>query len=322
MRYVVNIFISFIIFNIIWIFIVLLQIGNPTKTSEWAHELYEVKEQYARSINGQKIVFVSGSNSLFGINSKMLEEQWGIPVVNYGVHAGLGMPYILYKSQSILQEGDIAILPFEYPFYIMDDMPSEANCDHILSRDPKYFYSLSKLNQLKVIFSIGFKRLLSGFKFYIYPIEKIKGFNGTQNINLNGDQMNIDYEDRREKDLDSIKADKIKTTDLSSEFIENLNTYISWAKKKKITLIFMPPTHMYFNIYDSNEYKIFLNNIKDYYKNRNVLYIGTPKEYMYEKQYYFNTSYHLNNIGVEKRTKQLIKDINQSIYENLTQISK
>ncbi len=320
MRHIINIFISFIFFSILWICIVYFQIGNPTQTSKWVYEAYELKEQYGKSIKNQKIVVVSGSNTLFGIDSKRLEEEWGIPVVNDAVHAGLGMPYILYKSQKILKEGDIVILPLEYSFYTMIDTPSEVYSDYILSRDSKYFYSLSVLEKLKIISSVGLKRVLKGFESYVRPLKRTEGVYGIQNINSNGDQINIDYDSMSEQDfktIDNLKADKIKTTLLSSVFVKNLDSYISWAKKKKITLIFMPPNHMYFEDYDSDEYQIFLNNIKNYYDDRNVSYIGSPKKYMYEKKYYFNTSYHLNNIGVEQRTRQLINDVSLSIFDNI-----
>jgi len=294
------------------VFLVSCQFGNPTQMSKWVYEAYNLKEQSSKKIKDRKIVIVSGSNSLFGMNSAMIEEKLKIPVVNDAVHAGLGMPYILYKSKSVLNEGDIAILPLEYSFYQMNSIPSKVFSDYVLARDMNYFSTLSIYEKIKTIYSIDIKRLINGLSFYWKPLTPTKGVYGIQNINDHGDQINIDINKMTKsssKHLDSLHPDTIKSYQLSKEFVHAMDNYILWAKVNKITLIFMPPNHMYFSYYDSDEYKQFLNEIKTYYLNRNVLYLGKPKNYMYPKEDYFNTAYHLNNIGVNKRTKQLIKDI-------------
>lgn len=92
-----------------------------------------------------------------------------------------------------------------------------------------------------------------------------------------------------------------------------MNNYISWAKNRGVDIIAMPPNHLYFNEYRSREYLKFLINIKNYYAGQNVPYIGDPYDYMYERKYYFSTGYHLNSLGIKKRTCQIIKDVGGEI---------
>ena len=53
------------------------------------------KHQRLSSIQESKVVLVGGSNLPFGIKSPLIEEALGMPVVNMGLHAGLGMNFIL-----------------------------------------------------------------------------------------------------------------------------------------------------------------------------------------------------------------------------------
>ena len=53
------------------------------------------KHAHADSIKAGKIILAGGSNLAFGIDSKQLEETLGMPVVNLGLHAGLGLHFIL-----------------------------------------------------------------------------------------------------------------------------------------------------------------------------------------------------------------------------------
>ena len=68
---------------------------------------------------GNKIVFLSGSNTLYGLNSKYASEKTGLPILNYGVHAGFG-PYLFHNAKSVIKNGDIVILALETDYYRKD----------------------------------------------------------------------------------------------------------------------------------------------------------------------------------------------------------
>ena len=48
------------------------------------------KVERLKSITEPKIILVGDSNVAFGINSKKIEEELGMPVVNLGLHGALG----------------------------------------------------------------------------------------------------------------------------------------------------------------------------------------------------------------------------------------
>lgn len=312
MRSVCNIFIFSIFFSLLWMLLVCAQVGTPTKSSANAFGLYSLKEAHGLGIDDKKIVVVSGSNSYIGIDSKMIKDRLGIDVVNDATHAGLGMRYLLYKSQQVLKAGDIAILPLEYNFYYMGGKPYTQYMDYILSRDAVHFFNLPIKEMLQVFYYVKYSRIYDGFVSYFREdsVYENKG-------NVHGDAKKFegelaDYQVNLIATLAS-RPDSIASTDLSAEFIKCMDNYIDWAKKNKITLVYMPPNHMYNSYYDSPKYILFLNNIRRYYEERNVLFVGEPRNYMYDSSYYIDSTYHLNGLGVEKRTDQLINDLNDSL---------
>ncbi len=309
--------ISFFACCILWWVAVYTQLGNLTKSSKWVYEVYDLKEAYAKKIKENKVVIVSGSNSLFGFDSKKLQKSWGLPVVNGAVHAGLGLPYILYKSKSMLNEGDIVLLPLEYSFYQAEGKPSAVYSDYILSRDTPYFNRLSYVDRMIVMSSLGVKRLFQGIMYdFNGELMKTEGVYGVQNVNVHGDQINIESSKMTKGEfaaLNGLHADLITNPYISQEFINHTNSYFEWAKEHGVCIIVMPPNHMFFKEYEGEMYTKFLSNIKGYYASRDIAFLGSPTAYMYDKEYYFNTSYHLNASGVQKRTNQVIDDIGGNI---------
>lgn len=59
-----------------------------------------------------RIILFGGSNIAFGIDSEMMAQELGIPVINDGLHAGLGI-IPLNEIRDYIRQGDIIILSLE-----------------------------------------------------------------------------------------------------------------------------------------------------------------------------------------------------------------
>ena len=70
------------------------------------------KNERLCSIDGPKIVLVGNSNLAFGIDSRALEEAFGMPVVNMGMHGGLGNAFNEQAAVQNVCKGDIVILSY------------------------------------------------------------------------------------------------------------------------------------------------------------------------------------------------------------------
>ena len=306
---------------LVWILLFYSLLGSPVSRSQWIHDAYQIKDEAAFDITGPKVVFVSGSNVLFGIDSRQLSVYWDRPVVNYGVHAGLGLAYTLERSKQVLESGDIAILPLEYEFFQEEHDYSETLLIHMTANDPDYFYALPVVEKVRVMGKMPLKRLRKGLKsaFREKPREEDGGGSvagndsiySIENINADGDQINLEPEKLGVRDRNRIarlKAVKLITPEISDYSRGIFSDYLAWARANDVCLIVMPSNHVYFDAYRGPVYSDFLHNIRDYFMESRVPYIGDPYDYMYEKPYYFGDRYHLNSHGVEKRTRQIMQD--------------
>ncbi len=306
-----------------WVGLFYITIGSPVSKSRWIDDILILKEQAAFAVTGEKAVFVSGSNIIFGLDSQRLADSLGLPVINFGLHAGLGLAYILERSKRVLRAGDIAILPLEYDFYREDGIISETLIVHTFSGDPDYFHSLSLADKAKFIAKIEYKRLKKGLKASFRDETGMRGKGlddggdegvyGVRNMNAYGDQVNLEPEKISAKDREKVRkltAYRINNPGLSDYSQTVLRDYIDWAEEHGICLIFMPPNYMFFDAYHGPPHRQFFLGIKSFFAGEDVRYIGDPYDYMFDNAHYFDTVYHLDSLGVEKRTEQIVKDIN------------
>lgn len=88
------------------------------------NSLYASYDKHERlsSLPSPKVVLVGGSNLPFGIQSGMIEEAVGMPVVNMGLHAGLGLNFILSEVEKDIHEGDVVVVSLEYHHFLNKSM--------------------------------------------------------------------------------------------------------------------------------------------------------------------------------------------------------
>jgi hypothetical protein len=285
--------------------------------SQWIYDVYTKKTNYAKSINEKKVVIVAGSNTLFGLDSQKIAKEYNIPVVNYGVNAGLLLPYILYKSKEVINPNDIVILPLEYPMYNYDGEPNEQMIDYIFSRDFNAFFYLTFKEQFLMIWNITFNRLVNGYTDKNKPHHNT-GFYGAHNTNIYGEQIKTEekYKNKNiQKELNNHKANSygkdFNKKNLSWNYLAD---FVNWCEKKKVKVIFMPSTMMYFEAYKQDlEEKRFYETLPLEIEKRGWIFVGNPYDYMYDKKYYFNTDFHLTSEGKEIRTNQIVKDLKNKL---------
>lgn len=68
------------------------------------------KVERLQSINEPKIILIGNSNVCFGIDSEKIEEAFGMPVVDMGLHGGLGNAFLENMVKLGVSEGDIVIV--------------------------------------------------------------------------------------------------------------------------------------------------------------------------------------------------------------------
>lgn len=118
MKYITVFLVTTLTTAIVYFSLAIVLSPAPIVAEYWVREMMVIKQHIAKEYDGQKkIIIASGSNSLFGIDAKRLGEDLGIPVINFGLHAGLPLATILNAASSAAKKGDVIILPLESEYY-------------------------------------------------------------------------------------------------------------------------------------------------------------------------------------------------------------
>ena len=80
----------------------------PAYSHTFVGALDEKVERLA-SIEGKKAVVIGGSSVAFGIDSALMEEHLGMPVVNFGLYAAIGTKAMLDLAWPHIGAGDTVI---------------------------------------------------------------------------------------------------------------------------------------------------------------------------------------------------------------------
>lgn len=118
MKFLRAFFAAFFVVALIYGSAILFCIDAPIPAEYWVAEVISVKKELARQQQGkQKIIIAGGSSSLFGIHAEQAARQLNLPVINFGLHAGMKLERVLQEVVPFLEAGDVLILPLEPSYY-------------------------------------------------------------------------------------------------------------------------------------------------------------------------------------------------------------
>jgi hypothetical protein len=176
----IKVFMLILILLTISLFINFFYYKVPNKTL-YIFKCFEVKDKYAKSIKTKKIVITSGSNTLYGMETNLIEKELDIPVVNMAIHAGLKTDYILYRSKQILNKNDIVILPFEYENFNWNGDNTQTRTNFLLTHDKAFI--ADSMNMYEIV-----KMLLP-----LSPLDTFESFKEQNLINIKEKEIGVGY---------------------------------------------------------------------------------------------------------------------------------
>ncbi len=297
---------GFLVAAILFISLVVYQMGAPTPTSRWIDELNTLKSTYAQSIKIPKLLFVSGSNTLYGVSCQMITQETDIPCVNTALTQELGLDYILTHARRLAKPGDTIILPLEYQLYLADRTPSELSIDYVLAYDPDYLQFADLFTKINYIGGVSLPRLTAGILAKVTG--KIPRSGSYENrINQNGDITDNDRLTEKEYRLiERFQPFNLNEYQLRSYAQKTIGEFMQWCDRHQVRAIATWPSTVYFEEYQQPGAQAFFESIKNLYQTLNVPILGTPEEFMYEKSLFFNSVYHLSDRGRTQRTRQIM----------------
>ncbi|HIP13594.1 MAG TPA: hypothetical protein EYG73_12875 [Arcobacter sp.] len=340
-QFILSGFFIVILFLIVYMSIFFYQLGAPLKSEYWIQHSYQYKDYKAKSLDSKKIIIISGSNSLFGINSKTIQEKIGYPVINLAVHAGLDIDFLYYKLQQNISQGDIVVMPLEFGQYSRSEKFSKWFYNGMMTWGIDYLKSLSYKDFLKFILNSEPSRILEG---------SIKQFeSNSTNSKVLSEKEVIDslnklwegdgvkwrgYSYKSLNKLGDINADKSVvynenlnylsgSIQVSKHFLNIYNKINSLVKDNNGTLFLTYPVTIKNTKFDlsKKESQKRIKNLELSLNKHNIDIYCNAALFNLERVYFFNTHYHPNKYGALIRSENLAECLNDVINGKNTKLS-
>lgn len=271
------------------------------------------KHEKLEKMPTEKIIFIGGSNASFGLDCKVISAAFKKPAINMGIHAGMGLEYIINDVKPYVKKGDWIILMPEYEHFYTDN-----------------FYGEMEL--LPVLFDIypSGRKLIDNKQWphlakYIpvYAAKKIKSYISSLG-HKQVQSASIDIYDKRsfnefgdayihwtlpDQDFASCKKNSGKEK-VNPEVISFLVKFKKFVEDNGATLTILPP------VLEDQSYqnqRNMIDSIAISLDKNAIGFCAKPDRYMLPRDYFFNSIYHPNKKGIDLRTTRVIEDMNEVI---------
>ena len=254
-----------------------------------------------------KIILMGDSNVAYGIDSVMIEKELGMPVVNMGMHGGLGETFCMDIAKEGIRQGDlIVIVPGVY--YYEPKLADGTLAWLLLEND---------LSLLQRVDKRDYSTLLKGYPAYL---KRALALWKSQAGNLADDAPNIqdrnsfnEYGDIRSVGSTNIMEggyiQEVYPVNICYDLMDYFNEYNRYVQKKGATMVLAAPPFMETIL--ENGYTTVEGLEENLMQALDFPVISDYKDYVYPQEYFYNTNLHLNDKGKEIRTMQLIEDIRE-----------
>ncbi len=260
------------------------------------------KDKLLKTIKGKRLILVGGSNLSFGIDSKSLSDSLNLKTINTGVHAQIGLQFMMDHSLPMIQKGDLVIIIPEYnQFYGTFAYGGEELLRTILDVDPTQWQLLNGkqlLNLLPLLPEYSFSKFRQHEYFYHFDKDNVylkSAFNEYGDVYKHWTQVSV-----------KVKADNPIHGKFNNALVEELVDYKKSIENKGAKLLICFPSYQATS-YDIN--RTFIKEIERNLIQNKFSILGNPERYRFNDSLFFNSTYHLNKQGVNHRTSLLLEDI-------------
>ena len=257
-----------------------------------------------------RIILVGGSNVSFGLDAELMQQRLDLPVINDGLHAGLGI-VPLRELQGFIRPGDIIIISLEYSMFASESIMEGdlAFLSDWIEYSPRRIgFLVNPWRQAPSLYATMLQRKVNRqMNTYLFggSLDEVRSvFIGTK-YNANGDF--IGHLDEASMARRKIPAVPYPVGAVQDEIFVFLEEFQQFARQKGAEVYFEAPASRKTNCENTGEAA--LANFFRIFEERTSIPVLTPlDEVCLPDKYFFDTAYHLNTEGRQVRTERLIKN--------------
>ncbi|MBP5777113.1 MAG: hypothetical protein J6W56_06130 [Prevotella sp.] len=284
----------------------LLQFSIP-KDKNGYHCEYNHKVELLEKTPSPRIIFIGGSNIPFGINSKTLKDSLHIDIVNFGLHAGIGIRYPLVDYLDYARKGDIAVIQMEYANYFTGG-----------NGEPESLLPLMVATNWRNVGRLNFyqwRNILVGVpQVTVLNLKRVLNYTTTKSFDTPSENEIFAYVKSGFNELgDEVghfkypnivepPLRKVEDRTVDSGFMVWLADMIQQYEQRGAKVVMLPPVCI------NTHFKTLYNSgISEALDKIHHPYIVDPHDMVLDDSCAFNSGYHMNSEGIRQNTSNIIK---------------
>ena len=279
--------------------------GLPTVYGESFYAGLKTKYDRLLSAENPKIVVIGGSSAAFGIDSKLVERETGMPCVNFGLYAALGFKPMLDLSRNAVGPGDIVVLAPEPSQQMYSDYIGYADLMKALEGRPDMALALGSS------YAKGFLRALPDYLSKRRKLLKTgilaEGVYANRSFDAYGDIIYSRSE--------NVMADGYSKTDLpdlspgilTDSFFDMVNSFAAHCRARGARVYFgFPPMNALSVRLQNGGEEEFLEKLD---KGLEFDVLASLHDHILDPGYFYDSNFHANDPGTIANTILFIHDI-------------
>lgn len=288
------------------------------------------KDRLIRNTPSPKIILVGGSNLAFGIDSRMLQDSLGMPVVNMGLYARLGLRYMLAQAKPYIAANDLVVIVPEYDQFYGDFADGDFTLNTALLYAPTdrigdfaESYSLidvvlrPRVENARRSFMQGLAGAF-GVRDKYFPPDTAPLYS-RRAFNAYGDM--VAHLGRPGLNPDSIFVGPMPAlAGFNSEIVADLNKFGRVARARGARTRFLFPSYID-RAYAINSARIDSLRVR-LAEQMNVPIVGTAADFVFPSAMFFDTRYHLNEEGRRVRTLRMIEVLRSATAQTKAKVDR
>lgn len=275
-------------------------IGNQYTQNYQASLIDKVNRLY--SIDEPKIMLVGNSNVCFGMDSELIQKEFHMPVVDLGLHGGLGNAFHENIAKLNIQKGDIVIIC--HSDYGDDDSISDPDLALMTLEWNTDLWNILREKDYLTVLKAYPSYLFNAIRLWITN-QGNKPLDSCYTRGAFNEYGDVVYD--RPTNEYTITEEDVKVPEISDQCVNRLNALHQYISERGATMLIAG-----YPIADGEytpaktEYEVFQKQLEE---KLDATIISNFTDYFLPYSYFYNTHLHLTNEGASMRTEQLIREL-------------
>ncbi len=276
--------------------------------SDWIAGIYERKSAAAERYSEPRFLLIGGSGTHFSYSAETASRLTGLPVVNFGTHAGLGAEYLVYRAKQELRAGDTAILAMEHHLHDASGATTIL-APYVLTTDRGYLFAAPPKDVPTIVFGYPpvevVRQVTAASRPWTSPLYQVAAVTpfGDESANTPDNKLPHMLEAlRRQRPLEVAVRNPTSPPAWLRDFAQ-------WAKEHDVRLMMTWPVTLDRPEYDDAAYLAYFARHAETYRRLGFQILGEPNDFQLPETEMLDTRYHADTVGAARAGQALARSL-------------